>query len=292
MRTNNLYLQEMNYTEKAEIIDFHDPNLKYFDKWMRKMNLSEGTIRIYMFVIKDFYKRHNSISKLSLLAYREYMIENYSPNTVNLRINALNKYLDFIKKKSLAIKSVKVQQKNFTENVISNEDYKYFVRRLKKDKHMTMYFAVKFMACTGCRVGELIKFRYEDIEKGYKDIYSKAKHRRIYIPRRLQLEALKWLENEKITYGYIFLNKNGIQISTRGIGKELKEYAAQYKSIPIETVYPHSFRHRFAINFLEKTKDLVLLADLLGHSNIETTRVYLKLPTSKIRDTINSAVTW
>lgn len=148
------------------------------------------------------------------------------------------------------------------------------------------------MAATGARVSEVIQFQAEDIRNGYKDLSSKGnKVRRIYIPKALHQDALRWLEASKIQSGDIFLNRFGKRITPAGIRGQLKVLALNYGINP-DVVYPHSFRHRFAKSFIEKCGDIPLLSDLLGHRNIETTRIYLRRSSSEQYDIINKVVDW
>ena len=115
--------------------------------------------------------------------------------------------------------------------------------------------------------------------------------RRLYIPKRLRLESSVWLEANGIGSGYIFLNRFGERITTRGIAQQLKHFAEKY-GLNKEVVYPHSFRHRFAKNFLEKFNDIALLADLMGHESIETTRIYLRRTASEQQRIVDKVVDW
>ena len=219
-------------------------------------------------------------------------MERFKPQTVNLRLQGINKYLEFIKKDNLKLKFVKVQQKNYLENVISDADYKFLKRKLKADGQIVWYFVVWFMGATGARISELLKIKAEHVEVGYLDIYSKGgKIRRLYIPKRLRCEAQEWLKNEKISSGYIFKNRYGGVISARGIAQQLKHFASLYGLDP-KVVYPHSFRHRFAKNFLEKYNDIAFLADLMGHESIETTRIYLRRTATEQQEIVDKVVTW
>lgn len=107
-----------------------------FETHLRKENLSENTIASYVMTVKLFESLTDEITKKSLLAFKGYLLETYKPKTVNLRIQAINKYLDFIKKEKLRLQPIKLQQKTFLENVISDADYKYLKNRLKKDGNM------------------------------------------------------------------------------------------------------------------------------------------------------------
>ena len=157
---------------------------------------------------------------------------------------------------------------------------------------MFWYFAIRFMAATGARVSELLLIKAEHVKLGYLDLYSKGgKLRRIYIPKSLRQEALPWLKKNKRESGFIFLNKNKELITPRGLSKQLKRLAVKYGINPM-VVYPHSFRHRFAKNFLERSSDIAFLADLMGHESIETTRIYLRKTSTEQRDLVDNLVDW
>lgn len=263
-----------------------------FEDYLRKTNLSENTIEVYLWTVKYFEEHYDEITKENLLAYKGYLMENFKPKTVNLRIQAMNKYLAYLGKEQFRIKAVKVQQKNFLENVISNADYKFLKKALKKDGNMEWYFVVWYLAATGARVSELIQIKIEHVEIGYFDLYSKGgKLRRLYIPKKLRTETLEWLKTEERTSGYLFLNRFGERITARGISQQLKNYAEKY-GLDKKVVYPHSFRHRYAKNFLEKYNDIALLADLMGHESIETTRIYLRKTASEQQAIVDKIVTW
>lgn len=266
--------------------------LEEFEAHLRRSNLSENTISSYLLTIRMYRQLSGEITKQNLLAFKGYLIETYKPKTVNLRIQAINKYLDFIKKEKLRLAPVKIQQKNFLENVISDADYKFLKNCLKRDKNWEWYFVVRYLAATGARVSELIQIKVEHVFNGYFDLYSKGgKLRRLYIPKKLKIETEAWLAEKGVTSGYLFLNRFGDRITVRGISQQLKNYAHKYGLNP-KVVYPHSFRHRFAKNFLEKYNDISLLADLMGHESIETTRIYLRKTASEQQEIVDKVVTW
>jgi site-specific recombinase XerD len=263
-----------------------------FETHLRKGSLSENTIVSYLWTIDYYLSHYDGTTAENLLTYKGYLLEKYKPKTVNLRIQAVNKYLEFLGKDKLQLKFVKIQQKTFLENVISNADYTFLKNSLKKDDNLEWYFVVWYLAATGARVSELVQIKVEHVQAGYFDLYAKGgKLRRLYIPKTLQLETLDWLEKTKKTSGYLFLNRFGERITTRGISQQLKNYAEKYE-LDTKVVYPHSFRHRFAKNFLEKYKDIALLADLMGHESIETTRIYLRRTASEQHALVDKIVTW
>lgn len=263
-----------------------------FEGYLRNGNLSENTITSYLWTVEYYNSHYDSISKGNLLAYKGYLMESFKPKTVNLRIQGINKYLEYLSKEKLQLKAVKVQQRNFLENVISNADYKFLKSQLKKDGNVEWYFVVWYLAATGARVSELIQIKIEHIEIGYFDLYTKGgKLRRLYIPKKLRTETLLWLAETHRSSGFLFLNRYGERITTRGISQQLKNYADKY-GLDKKVVYPHSFRHRYAKNFLDKYNDISLLADLMGHESIETTRIYLRRTASEQQELVDKIVTW
>lgn len=267
-------------------------DLQPFETALRNGNMAENTIKAYLYALREFYTRHKELSKRNLLIYKTYLIETFKPKTVNLRIQAVNKYLDFMGKSKMRLKSVKVQQRNYLENVISNADYIFLKKKLKEEENPAWYFVVRFLAATGARISELIQIKVEHVAAGYFDIYTKGgKIRRIYIPKKLREETSQWLKSANRTSGYLFLNRFGERITSRGIAQQLKNYALKYGLNP-SVVYPHSFRHRFAKNFLEKFNDISLLADLMGHESIETTRIYLRRSSTEQQEIVDKVITW
>ena len=151
---------------------------------------------------------------------------------------------------------------------------------------------MRYLAATGARVSELIQIKIEHVRAGYFDIYAKGgKYRRIFIPKKLREESVVWIKASGRESGYLFLNRFGERITTRGISQQLKNYALKYGLNP-KVVYPHSFRHRYAKNFLDKHNDIALLADLMGHESIETTRIYLRKSSTEQQTIVDKIVTW
>ena len=263
-----------------------------FKTFLINGNMAKNTVLAYCYAVNDYFARHKVLNKKSLLLYKTYLIETFKPKTVNLRIQALNKYLEFEGKTKLRLKSVKVQQRTYLENVISNADYTFLKNRLKKEENKEWYFVVRFLAATGARVSELVQIKVEHVRIGYFDIYTKGgKIRRLFIPKALRKEAEEWLKMRDRESGYLFLNRFGERITTRGISQQLKNYAEKY-GLNTKVVYPHSFRHRFAKNFLEKFNDIALLADLMGHESIETTRIYLRRTSAEQQEIVDKVITW
>ena len=263
-----------------------------FERHLKAANLSENTISSYLFAIEQYSRQYDEVTQRKLREYKVWLIENYKPRTVNLRLRALNCYLEWMGKEKWKLTFVRVQQKAFLENVISEADYEYFKSCLKKNDEVFWYFVIRFLAATGARVSELVQIKVEHVKLGYLDLYSKGgKLRRIYIPKGLQSEALVWLADKQQESGFVFVNRQGKRITTRGIAGQLKKFAVKYDINPA-VVYPHSFRHRFAKSFLERCNDIAFLADLMGHESIETTRIYLRKTATEQREIVDRVIDW
>ena len=257
--TRSILLVQITY---VLLIVRSDMNTTDFELFLRQENLAQNTITAYLYAVKDYFARYKELNKRNLVAHKSFLADNFKPKTVNLRILGLNKYLGYIGKSRLL------------------------------EKNQTWYFAVRFLAATGARISELIHLKAEHIATGYYDIYTKGgKVRRIYIPKLLCAEAFDWLCEQRRCSGYVFLNQYGKRLTTRGIAQQLKNYAVKY-GLNEKVVYPHSFRHRFAKNFLEKFNDISLLADLMGHESIETTRIYLRRSSAEQQEIVDKIITW
>lgn len=299
-------------------------SLEGFRMHLEKQGRSAKTITSYSCSVSLFFSLGYKLSVESLKSYREYLLKNYQINTVNARIYGMNRYLGYLQeigylppslmlsytehrdsqepvdlnsvKKtrdgSYRMQSVKEQKKSYLDTVISQRDYERMKKRLKSDGNMYWYFVIRFLGATGARVSELLQIKIEDLRLGYLDLYTKGgKIRRLYFPRSLCAEAIPWFMEKGIKSGFIFLNRHGNLITSRGIELRLKHFAKLYKINP-KTVYPHSFRHRFAKNFLKRFNDISLLADLMGHDSIETTRIYLTRSSQEQKALLDRIITW
>lgn len=262
-----------------------------FIRELDKEQLADNTMIAYNSAVRDFVQRYPVINRKNMLLYKAEQIERFKPKTVNLHIQAVNKYLKHIGKQRFCLKSVKIQQKTYLENVISQADYEYLKTVLEKQEDKQGYFIVRFLGATGARISELVQFKVEHLRTGYFDLYTKGgKIRRLFIPLELKTAALEWLENLGRTSGFIFIHK-GKPMQPRAIRHKLQAFAKCWGINP-KVMHPHSFRHRFAKNFLEAFNDISLLADLMGHESIETTRIYLRRTASEQQAVVDKVITW
>lgn len=266
--------------------------LEAFQTWLEKKNKSANTIRMYLAAMRQFFELYAAVNPENLMLYKCYMIDRYKPRTVNQRIRAMNSYVEFLNLPYSRLLMIRQQQKPFLENVISQADYEYLIACLLRDHKMTYYFAVRTMADTGMRVSELVCLRVEDVRRGYVDLHSKGNRvRRVFIPKNLRVSCLNWLDSMGRGSGFVFLNRLGSQITVSGIRDQLKHFADIY-NLNASVVYPHSFRHLFAKNFIERCGDIAMLSDILGHESIETTRIYLQRSSAEQQQVFNKIVDW
>jgi len=263
-----------------------------FSQWLIQRHMADNTITVYTFAVRQFFTLYDRLDYKNLQLYKCYLLEHYKPQTVNLRIRALNCFLEFHELPDWKMPMLKLQQKTFLDNVISQADYEYLKQCLLRDGNRLYYFIIRFMAATGVRVSELVRFRVEDVRQGQMDILSKGgKIRRIYIPKALQSDALTWLEQEERSHGPLFLNQNMDPVTPAAIRGQLYKFHALY-GLDLGVMHPHAFRHRFAKNFIDACGDISFLSDLLGHQNIETTRIYLHRSRAEQQVIINQVVNW
>lgn len=263
-----------------------------YEQYLRNRGFSDNSVRSYLYAAKQLDKRLKTLNNEELLAHKDWLIATYSAKTVNIRLVAINAYLDFKGYEGIRLAGLRIQQSPFLDNVISNEQYRAMVALLESESDMFWLFIVRFLACTGARVSELRKFSVANVGTGHMDIVSKgSKLRRIYIPSTLRKKAQDWCDSEGRSEGPLFDCGHGTAISSRGISLGLKRIAARC-GIDESVVYPHSFRHLFAKNFIKRNPDIALLADLMGHESIETTRIYLRRTAVEQRAAVDEAIDW
>ena len=272
-----------------------------FEHYLKRKNLTQNTVSAYTYGIRLFFRNFDKPTPENLRIFRESLMLWYLPASANQRIHSINHFLHFLESVhpglfpevyQYHLTTIKLPRNSFQDSVISNRDCKKLQRCLQKDGHEFWYFVVRFLVTTGVRVSELIQIKVEHLDCGYLDLYSKGgKVRRIYITDSLCAEARNWCKRQSRTSGFIFISRNGCPVTPRGIQYRLKQFARQYKIDP-NTVYPHSFRHRFAKNFLRRCGDIALLADLMGHESIETTRIYLTRSSTEQQQLLDDIVTW
>lgn len=266
--------------------------LSAFRQWLESRRLSPRTIQAYSCAAEQFLGRYLSVTPEALRLYKCFLLERYKPRTVNLRIRAINCYLEFLGMREQRLSMLRIQQQTFLEHIISQADYEYLKQCLLRDGNRLYYFIIRYMAATGVRVSELVLLTVSDARRGYADITSKgSRTRRIYIPAGLQADTLSWLEESGRNKGALFPGSRGEPVTPAAIRGQLRKFHVLYGLDP-RVMHPHAFRHRFAKNFIDACGDLSFLSDLLGHQSIETTRIYLHRTAAEQQALVNRIVNW
>lgn len=265
--------------------------LTRFDEFLRERELAENTITAYTASVREFFLTHGEVTKQAGLLWKhELQEQGKRPKTVNVRINAYNSLCEMLGREDCKCKTLKVHQATAVSNVISAEDYEKLLLCLEEDKNQKWFYAVKLLATTGARVSEYVRLRKKDFDRGYAELWTKGKIRRIYIPKRFRDEAAAYYA-ELQPEDFLIQNRKGEQITERGVAQMLLRFSTRYGIDP-KVMHPHSFRHLFAMEFLSRNSNLSLLADLMGHSSIATTAIYTRMTREQQQSAIDETVSW
>ena len=264
--------------KKSDGITIRPEMIKEFEGLLWERENSHATIKKYLRDIKtfmDYLGRENVISKERLLSYKEWLQQNYSITSVNSMLAALNQFLSFIGLGRLRLKRVKTQ--NVAVGAVGREltkkEFQCLLRSAKSSGNEQLALLMETVCATGIRISELKFFRVENVHSGMVKIHNKGKYRIIPIPRILQKKLLIYIRKNRILSGSVFRTRTGKEKDRSNIWREMKK-TAQSAGVDPAKVFPHNLRHLFARTFYKKTKNLIDLADILGHSSVEVTRIY------------------
>jgi len=260
-----------------------------FKDYLMDKERSTNTIDSYIQSVSMFYKMFDEINKKNMIEFKRWQLENRKPKTAAIRCISMNVYCDFIGHPEYKVKGVRLHSKNSVENVISMDEYKYFLQCLKNEGNDKLYFIIKFLAGTGCRASELVRLEKKCLAAGEFSLWTKGKVRKILIPKGLIRESKAYFNT--VDSRYLFPNRYGEQMTPRGVAAQIKKYGQRY-GIRDEVLHPHAFRHLFAIQFLAKNKNIALLSDILGHESVNTTAIYLRLSAEEQKKQIDKTVNW
>lgn len=238
---------------------------------------SEATIEKYMRDIRAFYaylEKDKRVNKEVVLAYKKSLLESYKISSVNSMLIAINGFLSYLNLMSCKVKLCKFQRRVFSdENTeLSKEEYLRLLN-VAKQKDNRLYILMQTFGTTGIRVSEHRAISVEAIRKGKATVMNKGKVREIYLDKKLRKILLSYCKQNKILSGPVFVTKKGKPLDRSNIWKMMKKLCVDAK-VEASKVFPHNLRHLFAFTFYRIEKNLVHLAGLLGHSSIETTRIY------------------
>lgn len=248
-----------------------------FKKHLLESERSSATIEKYIRDISAFYSWLNAQEpdKEAVLKYKSYLCEKYAPSSVNSMLSSLNAFWNFCGLSHLKVKNLKIQRKIFAsyEKELCKAEYMRLLNTAKAKKNERLYLLMQTICSTGIRISELKFISVEAVASGIADINCKGKQRRIFIPTELRKILRKYIQKHKIKKGPVFITKNGKPMDRSNIWSDMKKLCSEAK-VSKEKVFPHNLRHLFARTFYNVKKDIFRLADILGHSSVNTTRIY------------------
>ena len=250
-----------------------------FSEYLQSNERAPGTIEKYLRDVSAFriWLGNRSVTKELTAEWKERLLENnHAPVTVNSMLAAVNSFFRFAGWEDCQVKFLKLQRRLFRDagRELSRAEYERLVETAANLSRPRLALLMEAICGTGVRVSEVRYLTVEAVQAGRADISLKGKIRTILIPNKLCRKLLKYARKQKITSGEIFLTRSGKGMSRRQIWAEMKSLCERAGVEPSK-VFPHNLRHVFAAAFYKSCKDIVRLADVLGHSSVETTRIYL-----------------
>ena len=239
---------------------------------------SEITIEKYIRDVKAFtaYTQNTSATKETVIAYKKHLQENYAARSVNSMLASINSLFAFLGWLDLKVKSLKLQQQVFCpeEKELTKAEYARLCRAAQNKHNERLNLILQTICGTGIRVSELQYITVEAVKQGEAVVNCKAKTRAVFIVKELKQKLLRYAAEQGIKNGMIFVTRTGKPISRTNIWREMKALCEEANVNP-QKVFPHNLRHLFARVFYGIEKDIAKLADILGHSSINTTRIYI-----------------
>lgn len=252
--------------------------LKEFELYLFERENAVATIKKYLTDVRKFlsYVKGNEwIDKQTVMGYKELLMVDYAPASINSMLVSLNCFFDCIGRVRLKVKRIKVQRQLFLKEELemTKTEYLRLEHAAKEAGKVKLAMGIEALAMTGERISELSFFTVERVRKGCVEIYNKGKQRTIVLADTLKKKLLFYAMKQGIQHGCIFITKSGKQMDRSNFWREMK---ALEKKAGVEgrKIFPHNLRHLFARTYYKMTRDLSGLADLLGHSNMDVTRIY------------------
>lgn len=252
--------------------------IERFRNYLREEEKSENTLEKYIRDVTAFSAFCDGmITKDTVIAYKQNLIDSgYAVRSINSMLASINSLFSFLGWYELRVKSLKVQQQVFCpeEKELTKAEYERLCRTAERKQNQRLCLILQTICGTGIRVSELQFITVETVCKGEATVSLKGKTRSIFIVRDLQKKLLRYISEQKITSGAVFITRTGKPLSRTNIWREMKSLCLEAEVNP-EKVFPHNLRHLFARVFYGIEKDIAKLADILGHSSINTTRIYI-----------------
>ncbi len=268
---------------------FMEISILEYELYLIREEKSTATIQKYLRDIKYFkrYANGSAIEKTLVLAYKSDLIKKYAVSSANSMLAALNSFLRFLGLFDCCVKQFKVQKQTYLpeSKELSKEEYVRLVTTAKTKGNDRLALLLETICATGIRVSELEYITVEAVKCGEANVNCKVKMRIVFIPTKLQKLLLRYVEEQEIQSGAVFITRTGQAMNRSNIWRELK-MLCMLAGVSPEKGFPHNLRHLFARTFYKNEKDVAKLADVLGHSNINTTRIYIMTTSMEHRQKI------
>ena len=249
-----------------------------YETALREAEKSAATMEKYLHHVRQFvaHDAGRRIDKALVLEYKTRLGKLYAPSSANAALAAVNGFLRFWGFESCGVKPFKVQKKLYCpeERELSREEYIRLVKAAKEKSSERLALLLESICATGIRVSELPYITVEAVARGEAVVHCKGKTRTVFLPAALQKKLRRYMQRQKIQSGPVFITRTGKPMNRSNIWREMKALCERAQVAPSK-VFPHSLRHLFARTFYSIDHDVAKLADLLGHSNINTTRIYI-----------------
>lgn len=240
---------------------------------------SEATVKKYSGILTrlyDFLPDDKEVTKARLLDWKNQLAKDNSASTVNVMISAVNSFLAFQGWSGLRMKQLKAQRRVYRDQAreLTVKDYKRLLDAALKLGNIRLLLLMQTLAATGIRISELQFITVEALTAGSATVNCKGKQRTVFIPKKLRRKLRAYCAEQGIAGGPVFVTKHGNPMDRSNIWRELQKLCAA-ANVDQSRVFPHNFRHLFAVTYYRQEKDVAKLADLLGHASIDTTRIYI-----------------
>ena len=266
-----MFTQETAFTITAD-------HIAQYAAHLQEQERAKNTVKKYVHDLHDFMAFLNGqpITKGAVIAWKEHLADTYTPATVNSMLAAVNGFFHFMDWPKLSVKPLKVQRPLFCDEnrEMTRAEYVRLVDAARRQGNERLALLLQTICATGIRVSELRFITVEAAALGRTVVSNKGKRRTVFLPGKLCKLLKKYLKKQKITEGSVFVTRTGKPLDRSNIWRDMKALC-ESAGVEPDKVFPHNLRHLFARTYYSLEKDLSRLADILGHSNVTTTRIYI-----------------
>ena len=251
--------------------------IQKFKTYLINEEKSSATLEKYIRDIVAFMQWLNDrvVEKVVVMEYKQNLIENYAPASANSMLSSINSFFGYMEWYDCKVKTFKIQKQIFAnkDKELTKAEYDRLLTAAKKKQNRKLYMLMQTICSTGIRVSELRYISTDAVRKGEAVINCKGKMRVVILPKQLCKMLSSYIKEQKISSGSVFITKSGKPLDRSNIWKLMKDLCDS-AGVSKDKVFPHNLRHLFARTYYSLEKDVVRLADILGHSSVNTTRIY------------------